>query len=63
MLIGYQQLEFTISDAGSGTTTKEAVKQPVIVATTAAITLNGEQTIDSVAIVNGDRVLINVIRN
>jgi hypothetical protein len=35
-----------------------AVKVPCRVATTAAITLSGEQTIDTVAVVEGDRVLV-----
>ncbi len=35
-----------------------AVKVPCRVATTAAITLSGEQTIDGVAVVEGDRVLV-----
>jgi len=35
-----------------------AVKTPCRVATTAAITLSGEQTIDAVAVVDGDRVLV-----
>ena len=35
-----------------------AVKAPVRAATTAAITLSGEQTVDGVAVVEGDRVLV-----
>lgn len=35
-----------------------AIKAPVVVATTAAITLSGEQTIDGVAVVADDRVLV-----
>lgn len=35
-----------------------AVKAPVVTATTANITLSGEQTINSVAVVAGDRVLV-----
>lgn len=35
-----------------------AIKAPVRVATTAAITLNGTQTVDGVAVVSGDRVLV-----
>lgn len=35
-----------------------AIKAPCVAATTAAITLNGEQTIDGVACVTGDRVLV-----
>jgi hypothetical protein len=41
-----------------GASPGSGVKPPVRVATTANITLNGEQTIDSVAIVDGDRVLV-----
>jgi phage-related tail fiber protein len=35
-----------------------AIKAPCVAATTAAITLNGEQTIDGVSVVTGDRVLV-----
>ena len=35
-----------------------AIKAPVKAATTAAITLSGEQTVDGVALVEGDRVLV-----
>lgn len=41
-----------------GLTTSIAWKAPVRAATTAAITLSGEQTIDGVACVEGDRVLV-----
>lgn len=41
-----------------GLTTSIAEKAPVRVATTAAITLENEQTIDGVAVVEGDRVLV-----
>lgn len=41
-----------------GTTPNEAVKAPVVAATTTNITLAGEQTIDGVAVVAGDRVLV-----
>lgn len=41
-----------------GFTASEAIKAPVKVATTGNITLNGEQTIDSQACVEGDRVLV-----
>lgn len=41
-----------------GTTPDESVKAPVVASTTANITLSGEQTIDSVAIVAGNRVLV-----
>ena len=57
----------TITDRTSGigdgedaavTSGKTAVKEAVIVATTANITLSGTQTIDGVAVVAGDRVLV-----
>lgn len=48
----------TITDRLNGLTTSVAVKAPCRVATTAAITLSGEQTIDGVAVVAGDRVLV-----
>ena len=35
-----------------------AVKAPCVVATNAPITLNGEQTVNSVAVTDGDRVLV-----
>jgi hypothetical protein len=41
-----------------GTSPEEGIKAPVVVATTANITLSGEQTINSVAVVAGDRVLV-----
>ena len=41
-----------------GIETSVAVKAPVRVVTTANITLSGEQTINSVAVVDGDRVLV-----
>ena len=41
-----------------GTTPNESVKAPCVAATTANITLSGEQTIDGVAVVSGDRVLV-----
>jgi hypothetical protein len=34
------------------------IKEPVVAATTANITLSGEQTIDNVSVVSGDRVLV-----
>jgi len=46
------------TDRLQGTRTSKAIKGPALVATTAAITLSGEQTIDSVALVSGDRVLV-----
>jgi len=42
----------------AGLTTSLAVKAPVKVATTANVTLSGEQTIDGVACVTGNRVLV-----
>lgn len=48
----------TITDRLNGLTTSVAVKAPCRVASTAAITLSGEQTIDSVSVVAGDRVLV-----
>lgn len=41
-----------------GSNSSLAIKAPCRVATTAAITLSGEQTIDGVAVVTGDRVLV-----
>lgn len=41
-----------------GSNSSLAVKAPCRVATTAAITLSGEQTVDGVAVVTGDRVLV-----
>lgn len=41
-----------------GISPKTAIKAPISVATTANITLSGSQTIDSVAVVAGDRVLV-----
>lgn len=48
----------TSTDILDGVSSSLAVKAPVRVATTAAITLSGEQTIDGVAVVAGDRVLV-----
>lgn len=48
----------TKSDRVDGLTTDQAIKAPVIVATTANITLSGTQTIDGVAVVADDRVLV-----
>lgn len=48
----------TITDRLNGLTTSVAVKAPCRAATTAAITLSGEQTIDGVSVVSGDRVLV-----
>jgi phage-related tail fiber protein len=41
-----------------GDTPNGGVKPPCVVATTANITLSGEQTIDGVAVVAGNRVLV-----
>lgn len=41
-----------------GTAPEEGMKAPCVVSTTANITLSGEQTIDGVAVVAGDRVLV-----
>ena len=46
------------SDRNTGLVGETGIKQPVRVATTANITLSGEQTIDGVAVVDGDRVLV-----
>lgn len=46
------------TDRVTGFSNSVAFKPPCKVATTAAITLSGEQTIDGVAIVAGDRVLV-----
>jgi hypothetical protein len=46
------------TDRIDGLTVDVALKAPVKVATTAAITLFGEQTIDGVAITENDRVLV-----
>lgn len=48
----------TVTDRLAGLTTSVAVKAPCRVATTANITLSGEQTIDGIAVVEGDRVLV-----
>jgi hypothetical protein len=48
----------TYDDRLNGITTSVAVKAPCRVATTAAITLSGLQTIDGVTVVAGDRVLV-----
>lgn len=47
-----------MTDRIDGLSTSVAVKAPVKVGTTAAITLSGTQTIDGVALVEGDRVLV-----
>lgn len=48
----------TQTDRLYGMTTSVAVKPPCRVQTTAAITLSGEQTVNGVAVVTGDRVLV-----
>ncbi len=48
----------TFTDRLLGVTTSTAVKAPVRAATTANITLSGLQTIDGVALAEGDRVLV-----
>ena len=48
----------TVTDRLNGLTTSVAVKAPCRAATTANITLSGAQTIDGIAVVAGDRVLV-----
>ena len=48
----------TYTDSIDGLTTSVAEKAPVVVATSGPITLSGEQTVNSVACVEGDRVLV-----
>lgn len=48
----------TLTDRLGGARSSLAFKAPCIAATTANITLSGEQTIDGVAVVDGDRVLV-----
>lgn len=48
----------TTTDRRFGVNSGVAVKAPCLVTTTASITLSGEQTIDGVACVTGDRVLV-----
>lgn len=48
----------TSIDRVTGISTSVAVKAPVRVATTAAITLSGLQTIDAITVVAGDRILV-----
>jgi hypothetical protein len=45
-------------DRSAGLSASTAIKGPVLVATTGNVTLSGEQTIDGVACVDGDRVLV-----
>ena len=47
-----------ITDRRQGLNSGAAIKVPCVAATTANITLSGEQTIDGVAVVTGDRVLV-----
>lgn len=46
------------TDRRYGVSPGTAIKAPCVAATTAAITLSGEQTIDGVAVVTDDRVLV-----
>ena len=48
----------TFDDRVDGVTASISFKAPCIAATRSNITLNDEQTIDTVAIVDGDRVLV-----
>lgn len=48
----------TATDRIDGVTTSVAIKAPCRAATNAAITLSGEQTVNGVAVVTGDRVLV-----
>lgn len=48
----------TYTDSIDGLTTSVAEKAPVVVATNGAITLSGEQTVNGIACVEGDRVLV-----
>lgn len=48
----------TYEDRISGVSTSVAIKAPVVVETNADITLSGEQTVNSVAVVVDDRVLV-----
>lgn len=58
LLIPPADAQTTFTDRLDGLTTSEAVKAPVRVGTTANITLSGTQTIDGVAVVANDRVLV-----
>jgi len=53
----YSQSTYTYRDS-AGPLSSTGIKQPVKVATTAAITLSGGQTIDGIAVNTGDRVLV-----
>lgn len=48
----------TQTDRNAGLVANAGMKSPCVVATTANITLEGEQTIDGVAVVTDDRVLV-----
>lgn len=48
----------TTTDRRQGVNSNAAIKVAVVAATTANITLSGEQTIDGIAIVDGNRVLV-----
>jgi len=48
----------TITNRRFGVNAGRAIKVPCVVATTAPVTLAGEQTIDGVAVVGDDRVLV-----
>lgn len=48
----------TLVDRRGDTGSSQAIKPPVVTYTTENITLSGEQTINSVAVVSGDRVLV-----
>lgn len=49
----------TATDRVDGLTTSIAVKAPCVVASSSNITLSGAQTISGIAVVDGDRVLVN----
>lgn len=56
--IGNVYAQSTITDRIGGVSAALAIKAPVRAATTVNITLSGEQTIDGIAVVTGDRVLV-----
>jgi hypothetical protein len=53
-----ENMATTITDRLSGITSDVAIKAPCVVATSSNIALNGLQTIDSVAVTQGQRVLV-----
>lgn len=53
-----QELDNNFTNLNTELGQKRSFKEPVKVATTAAITLSGTQTIDGIAVVVGDRVLV-----